>query len=163
MGPKVVACNMRSSDVKVMPQKENTGGGGGDITVDSELSLSSENPVQNKVITGALNGKADIFIVNFTYNEETYKVTSDKSFAEIISAIDSGKTVIGLDDVDGKKIPMYVNRKNYPNDMLVFSCVSPDYDTGSYNINKIILEIYSLDANNQNDVATSNITIWTRT
>ena len=163
MGPKVVACNMRSSYVKVMPQKENTGGGGGDITVDSELSLSSENPVQNKIITGALNGKADIFIVNFAYNEETYKLRSDKSFAEIISAIDSGKTVIGLDDVDGKKIPMYVNRINYPIDMLTFSCVSPKYDTGSYNINQILLGIYSLDANNQNDVATSNITIWTRT
>ena len=35
-----------------------SGGGGGSVTVDSELSLSSENPVQNKVITTALNGKA---------------------------------------------------------------------------------------------------------
>lgn len=55
MGLKTVACNMRSSDVKAMPQKENSGDGGGDITVDSELSLSSENPVQNKVITKAIN------------------------------------------------------------------------------------------------------------
>ncbi len=30
-------------------------GGGGSVTVDSALSASSENPVQNKVITGALN------------------------------------------------------------------------------------------------------------
>lgn len=36
-----------------------SGGGGGDITVDSSLSTTSENPVQNKVITNALNGKAD--------------------------------------------------------------------------------------------------------
>ena len=33
--------------------------GGGTITVDSELSSTSENPVQNKVITNALNGKQD--------------------------------------------------------------------------------------------------------
>ena len=32
---------------------------GGTITVDSELSTTSENPVQNKVITSALNGKQD--------------------------------------------------------------------------------------------------------
>jgi len=32
--------------------------GGGTITVDSELSTESENPVQNKVITTALNDKA---------------------------------------------------------------------------------------------------------
>lgn len=35
------------------------GGGGGTITVDSELSTTSENPVQNKVITNAINGKQD--------------------------------------------------------------------------------------------------------
>ncbi len=33
------------------------GGGGGSITVDSALSSTSENPVQNKVIKAALDGK----------------------------------------------------------------------------------------------------------
>lgn len=33
--------------------------GGGTITVDSELSITSENPVQNKVITAAINSKQD--------------------------------------------------------------------------------------------------------
>lgn len=33
--------------------------GGGSITVDDELSTTSENPVQNKVITNALNDKQD--------------------------------------------------------------------------------------------------------
>ena len=33
--------------------------GGGTITVDSELSTTSENPVQNKVITNAINAKQD--------------------------------------------------------------------------------------------------------
>ena len=32
---------------------------GGAITIDDELSTTSENPVQNKVITNALSGKAD--------------------------------------------------------------------------------------------------------
>lgn len=35
------------------------GGGGGDITVDSALSSTSINPVQNRVITAALGDKAD--------------------------------------------------------------------------------------------------------
>lgn len=33
------------------------GGGGGGVTVDDEMSSTSENPVQNKVITAALEGK----------------------------------------------------------------------------------------------------------
>lgn len=33
------------------------GGGGGSVTVDAELSASSENPVQNKVINAALSAK----------------------------------------------------------------------------------------------------------
>ena len=35
------------------------GGGGGSVTVDSELSATSTNPVQNKVVTSAVQGKAD--------------------------------------------------------------------------------------------------------
>ena len=33
--------------------------GGGSVTVDSELSTTSTNPVQNKVVTGAIRSKAD--------------------------------------------------------------------------------------------------------
>ena len=36
-----------------------TSGGGGTIDVDSELSATSTNPVQNKVITAVLNDKVD--------------------------------------------------------------------------------------------------------
>lgn len=36
-----------------------SGGGGGTVVVDDELSTQSTNPVQNKVITNALNSKAD--------------------------------------------------------------------------------------------------------
>ena len=34
--------------------------GGSTVTVDSSLSTTSENPVQNKVVTGAINNKVDI-------------------------------------------------------------------------------------------------------
>ena len=40
------------------------GGGGGSVTVDDALSATSTNPVQNKVITGALAGKADKSLVD---------------------------------------------------------------------------------------------------
>ena len=36
------------------------------ITIDSALSTTSENPVQNKVITGALNDKASVTFVDWT-------------------------------------------------------------------------------------------------
>ena len=43
---------------------EHGGGGGGSVTVDSELSTTSENPVQNKVVTSAMRSKADIQTVS---------------------------------------------------------------------------------------------------
>lgn len=82
MGPKVVACNMRSSDVKAVPEKENSGRGG-DITVDSELSASSENPVQNKVIYEALNNTVFLsrdnggYIVTDAVNPNDFMVQSN--------------------------------------------------------------------------------------
>lgn len=42
-------------------QKKENGGGGGEITVDSELSENSKNPVQNKVITSTLQKKITKF------------------------------------------------------------------------------------------------------
>lgn len=43
---------------------DNGSGGGSQITVDDALSTSSENPVQNKVVTTALNAKADAATVS---------------------------------------------------------------------------------------------------
>ena len=40
------------------------GGGGGSVTVDSALSDTSENPVQNRVVASAVQGKADIQTVS---------------------------------------------------------------------------------------------------
>lgn len=43
---------------------ERGGGGGGSVTVDDALSTTSTNPVQNKVVTSAIQGKADIQTVS---------------------------------------------------------------------------------------------------
>ena len=43
----------------IYPDDNNSGEGGGSIDVDDHLSTSSNNPVQNKVVTQVLNGKAD--------------------------------------------------------------------------------------------------------
>ena len=49
-------------------------GGGGTIIVDSELSTTSINPVQNKVITEALNDKVDILNIAPTQDNEQGKL-----------------------------------------------------------------------------------------
>ena len=43
---------------------EKGGGGGGSVTVDDALSTTSTNPVQNKVVTSAVQSKADIQTVS---------------------------------------------------------------------------------------------------
>ena len=47
-------------------------GGGSNVTVDSELSESSTNPVQNKVITVALNNKAALDKANMFRKKNTF-------------------------------------------------------------------------------------------
>lgn len=43
---------------------EHGGGGGGSVTVDDALSTTSENPVQNRVVTSSIQSKADIQTVS---------------------------------------------------------------------------------------------------
>ena len=45
-------------ETRITAIEQGGGGGGTPITIDSALSDTSENPVQNKIITAALNGKA---------------------------------------------------------------------------------------------------------
>lgn len=49
-------------------------GGGGTIIVDDELSTTSTNPVQNKVITNELNTKLDENDVQTLNNVEIQKI-----------------------------------------------------------------------------------------
>ena len=67
---------------------------GGAITIDDELSTTSENPVQNKVITGALNNKADTSSVP----TKTSDLQNDSGFISelpIASANDLGGVKVG--------------------------------------------------------------------
>ena len=61
----VINANMDIIDAKMkeIDDKAGSGGGGASVTVDSELSTTSENPVQNKVITQELSA------VNSSFDE----------------------------------------------------------------------------------------------
>lgn len=52
---KVVDSDEKYQNKNAIKVKIEGGGGGGDITVDDALSTTSENPVQNKVITNKVN------------------------------------------------------------------------------------------------------------
>lgn len=66
---------------------------GGIITIDDELSTTSENPVQNKVVTTAINGKADTSSVP----TKTSDLQNDSGFLEEIP-------VASADDLGGVKV-----------------------------------------------------------
>ena len=56
------------------------------ITVDTSLSTTSTNPVQNKVITGALNNKADKTYVDNTVNSKVlYSINTSTSLSDDLS------------------------------------------------------------------------------
>ena len=74
------------------------GGGGGSITVDSAMSSTSANPVQNKVIYSALRGKVDkvqgkgLSTEDFTTEEKEKLAELDPSPMVIDDALDSTST-----------------------------------------------------------------------
>lgn len=58
------------------------GGGGGSVTVDAALSETSENPVQNKVISAAIDGNPDIINVtvpSYTITNTLTNVTNSNA------------------------------------------------------------------------------------
>jgi hypothetical protein len=68
-------------------------GGGGGGTVDDELSLVSENPVQNKVVTGALNGKQATLTAGDNIEIDEANVINATVPDEFIESVDSTITV----------------------------------------------------------------------
>lgn len=64
------------------------------MIVDSELSDTSENPVQNNVIKSALDAKLGVYEVTFTMISETGETSVDKTFDEIKTAYSSGMFVL---------------------------------------------------------------------
>lgn len=71
---------------------------GTQVTVDSELSTSSENPVQNKVITGALNNKANSADLASVATSGSYNDLSNTPFVPEIS-YDSANTALIINTV----------------------------------------------------------------
>ena len=79
------------------------GGGGGSVTVDDALSTTSTNPVQNKVVTSAVQSKADIQTVSALadavqgLDSDVQSLQTEKADASTVTAL-SG-TVSGLQTV----------------------------------------------------------------
>ena len=66
---------------------------GASVAVDSELSDTSTNPVQNKVVKAALDAKqSKNFVINFSQDSDGSD-KADKTFAELSSAISAGASI----------------------------------------------------------------------
>lgn len=77
-------------NIVTLIQNGSGGGGGGSVTVDSELSSTSRNPVQNRVIFTALEGKAGNSVVTQSANglmSAADKTTLDELAADYHSAL----------------------------------------------------------------------------
>ena len=89
------------------------------MTVDTELSETSENPVQNKVITASLN-EADRILTDLTENSnlKDFKLEQTQTTIEEVSSIEFnfGSNVTG----------------NYPREILVTLVVPPPTQTLAY-------------------------------
>ena len=71
---------------------------GSQITVDSELSTTSTNPVENRVITGALNNKANSADLSSVATSGSYNDLSNLPFVPEIS-YDSANTALIINTV----------------------------------------------------------------
>ena len=91
-------------------------GGGVSVTVDDELSDSSENPVQNKVVKAALDAKQP-FVVTLTEDAQE-NITADKTHAQIKAAFDAGREVILFKDGDTRLRVQMVNAESVISEMI---------------------------------------------
>ena len=126
---------------------------GGSITVDNELSDTSENPVQNKVIKSALDAKLGVYEVTFTTNGETGETSVDKTFDEIKTAYSSGlyvlaKCVTIFGDI--RLIRGFSATCNYTpaNETIYFTFAFGETSSGIYNYGAVIIGSISIDSNN---------------
>lgn len=97
---RFVSVGTHIADISVNGEKTElyapTGGGGTSVTVDSELSTTSENPVQNKVITQALNGKG-------TYSKPTGGIPKTDLASEVQTSLGKADTALQEhQDISGK-------------------------------------------------------------
>lgn len=77
----------KSSIVAAINEARQSGGGGGSVTVDSEMSAISTNPVQNKVIYSAMQGKADASSLAAVATSGSYNDLSNKPTIPSISGL----------------------------------------------------------------------------
>ena len=94
----VINSNMDIIDAKMkeIDDKAGSGGGGTSVTVDSELSTTSENPVQNKVVTQALNGKG-------TYSKPTGGIPKTDLASGVQTSLGKADTALQKhQDISGK-------------------------------------------------------------
>jgi hypothetical protein len=73
--------------VAAINEAAQSGGGGGSVTVDSALSTTSQNPVQNRVITNALNEKVDSADLATVATSGSYNDLSNKPTIPSISGL----------------------------------------------------------------------------
>lgn len=97
---RFVSAGTHIADISVNGEKTElyapTGGGGASVTVDSELSTTSENPVQNKVITQALNEKG-------TYSKPTGGIPKTDLASEVQASLGKADTALQEhQDISGK-------------------------------------------------------------
>ena len=97
---RFVSVGTHIADISVNGKKTElyapTGGGGTSVTVDSELSTTSENPVQNKVITQALNEKG-------TYSKPTGGIPKTDLASEVQASLGKADTALQEhQDISGK-------------------------------------------------------------
>lgn len=92
----VINQNMDIIDEKMKEIENASGGGGTSVTVDRELSTTSENPVQNKVITQALNDKG-------TYSKPTGGIPKTDLASEVQTSLGKADTALQEhQDISGK-------------------------------------------------------------
>lgn len=85
------------------------GGGGGSITVDSALSSTSENPVQNKAIYSALQSKANSSDLKAVATSGDYNDLSNKPTIPTVPTTDSTVTAGGTNPVNSVAVIAYIN------------------------------------------------------
>lgn len=106
--------------------------GGGTITVDSELSTTSENPVQNKVITNAINGKQDAG--DYALKSEIPDVSTLATKEELAAKLDTATYTVDK--------PTFALKTEIPNisGLATKTELSGKLDTATYNSEKASFE-----------------------
>ena len=139
-----------------------SGGGGAEITIDNELSSTSENPVQNKIIKGALDSKVDkvqgkgLSTEDYTTAEQT-KLSGIETGAEVntIESITLNGTTVSPDN--NKNVALTVITKTV-DDLTNYYTKSQTYTQAEVNT---LIGAICMNASVVQELPTSNISTAT--